>query len=645
MIEVPMGRSRQVSVVAILFLLSIAVYLPALELGFVEFNDNVYVSRNPNVKAGLCWNSVVYAFTTFDSGNWIPLTWLSYLIDSTCFGVRPAAFHAVNMLLHALNAVLLYFWLTRMTGAFWRSLAVAALFAVHPLHVESVAWVSERKDVLSTFFFLLMLIAYDNFGLKPNMWRFIPVLIAFLLGLMSKSMLVTAPILLWLLDLFPGRQWSADRFHANDLEEPSPHTDLRKIIEKFPLLILAVAISYVTIRAQGSGQTTAFTSFVRIPMNFRIGNAMNGYVWYLIKTFVPTGLCAMYSHPMRRLDWPAVAGSIAVLLTLSGIAVAMIQRRSYLIFGWSWFLLTLLPVIGLFQVGTQAYADRYSYIPQIGLLIAIVWYAESRLHRFSSGSGVGAVSLVLAVIGLSWVTVHQIGFWKDTETLWKRALAVSPSNWEAHRQLGSIYLQQEKFDEAIDQFQSVVKWNPALPSPLENLGWIHQQRKEWLDAVNYYEQCLELNPGSEFAMRNLLLLLQQQKKGIQARLYLERYTRRCPTDVKMLNQLGLMLARNGEFRAALTEFKQAEMNAPDDPNTQTNLGLTLSELKRLTEARVHLEKAVALQPQDLNSHINLGLLYVKLDLKDEARKQFLEALQIDPDDADARQQLDLLPLL
>ena len=640
-----MSWTRQLSGIAILLLLSISVYLPALELGFVEFDDNIYVFRNPHVAAGLSWSSVVYAFTTFDSGNWIPLTWLSYLVDSTCFGVRPAAFHAVNVLLHALNVVLLYVWLSRISGAFWRSFAVAALFAVHPLHVESVAWVSERKDVLSTFFFLLMLIAYDNYGLKPNLWRFIPVLIAFILGLLSKSMLVTAPVLLWLLDLFPGRQWSAISFNPNEMEEPSPYTDLRKIAEKFPLLILAVAISYVTIRAQGSGQTTAFTSFDRIPFNFRIGNALNGYVWYLIKTFVPTGLCAMYSHPMRRLDWPAVAGSITVLLAISAIAVVMIQRRSYLIFGWVWFLLTLLPVIGLVQVGTQAYADRYSYIPQIGLLIAIVWYAESRLRRLSSGSRTGAACLVLAVIGLSWVTVQQIGFWKDTETLWKRALAVSPSNWEAHRQLGSIYLQQEKFDEAIDQFQNVVKWNPALPSPLENLGWIHQQRKEWLDAVNYYEQCLDLNPGSEFAMRNLLLLLQTQKKLPQARLYLERYTRRCPTDVRMLNQLGLMLAKNGEFRKALTEFKQAENNAPDDPATQTNLGLTLSELKRFKEARVHLEKAVELQPQDLHAHVNLGLLYVKLELKDEARKQFLEALEIDPDDVDARRQLELLQSL
>ena len=640
-----MSRSRQVTGIVVLLLLSIAVYWPAIGLGFVEFDDNIYVFQNPHVTAGLSWSSVVYAFTTFDSGNWIPLTWLSYLIDSTCFGISPRAFHTVNVLLHALNVALLFYWLTQFSGAFWRSVAVAALFAVHPLHVESVAWVAERKDVLSTFFFLVMLIAYHNYGLKANLWRFMPVLIAFILGLLSKSMLVTAPLLLWLIDLFPGKHWGGDSFNPNDTEDSSPTTDVRKIAEKIPLFILAAVISYVTIRAQGSGQTTAFTSFDRIPFGFRVGNALTGYVWYVIKTFVPTGLCAMYSHPMRRLDWSAVAGSLTVILAIWAISIVLIQKRSYLIFGWIWFLLTLLPVIGLVQVGTQAYADRYSYIPQIGLLIAIVWYSESELRRFSSGPVLGKFCLVLAVIGLSWGTVQQIGFWKDTETLWKHALAASPANWEAHRQLGAIYVQQQKFDEAIDQFQSVVKWNPALPSPLENLGWIHQQKGEWLDAVNYYEQCLDLNHGSEFAMHNLLLLLQQQKKGPQARLYLERYTRRCPTDVRMLNQLGLMLARNGEFRKALTEFKLGESNAPDDPATQTNLGLTLSELKRFKEARVHLEKAVELQPQEINAHINLGLLYVKLELSDEARQQFLEALEIDPQDADARRELDLLSLL
>ena len=619
---------------ATLFALTVSVYLPALSLGFVEFDDNVYVSRNPHVQAGLSKESIVYALTTFDSGNWIPMTWLSYLIDSTCFGIRPRAFHAVNVLLHACNVVLLFVWLYRISNSVWRNFAIAALFAVHPLRVESVAWVGERKDVLSMFFFLWMLIAYQAYSCRPNPWRYALVITAFALGLLSKSMLVTAPVLLCLIDLWPGSMWDSEEAVAI---VPSPTRPLwLLIVEKIPLLLMSIAIGLVTIKAQGSGPTTAFTSFSRIPAVYRIGNAVIAYAWYMTKTFVPLDLCVMYSHPMRNLSW-AYAGLSALLLIGSSVFVGLRYRRHpFLIFGGLWFLIALVPVIGLLQVGTQAYADRYSYLPQIGLLIAVVWQAERWLRLTRAPQLTGVSLLTAAVIVFVFVTIRQIGFWESTDALWNRAISVSPNNWGSHRMLGMLRLHQERFDEADRHFQSAIEVNPNLPDVLSNMAWIHQQRTEPEIAQGLYQRSLELSPGYEFSIHNLVLVLKQQRKVADALPYLLQYTQRRPKDVAMLNQLGLIYARNGDFERARAEFERAKQAAPDDVSTRTNLGLALSELGKFDEARLHLQTVVDAQPQDANARVNLGSVLMRLGRKDDARPHFEAAIQVNPNDVDAK---------
>ena len=625
---------------ATLFALTISVYLPALSLGFVELDDNIYVFRNPHVQAGLSKASIVYALTTFDSGNWIPMTWLSYLVNSTCFGIRPVSFHAVNVALHACNVVLLFIWLHRISNTVWRSFAVAALFAVHPLHVESVAWVGERKDVLSMFFFLWMLIAYHVYSLRPDRWRYGLVIMAFALGLLSKSMLVTAPFLLCLIDLWPGSTWDSNEPVTHLL---SPSRPLRLLIgEKIPLLLISLAIGLVTIKAQGSGPITAFTSFSRIPVGYRIGNAVTACAWYLIKSFLPLDLCVMYSHPMRNLSW-TYAGLSALLLVACVIFVGTkYHREQFLIFGGLWFLISLTPVIGLLQVGTQAYADRYSYLPQIGLLIAVVWQAE-RWSRYFAVPRLAAVSiLATAVIAFSVVTVRQIGYWESTETLWNRAISASPNNWEAHRQLGMLCMQQQRFDEAIGQFQSVIEVNPNLPEVLSSMGWIHQQRAQLDEAQRFFQRSLTLAPGHEFSIRNLVLVLKQQRKTADALPYLLAYTQRQPGDANMLNQLGLIYARSGDFERARIQFAQAKLVAPDDLPTRTNLGLALSELGKLDEARLNLQMVVDAQPKDANARVNLGLVLFRLGLKEATRQQFEAAIQINPNDQEARSQLELI---
>ena len=628
-----MKKSHVLGYAAILFTLAVVTYVRAFGLGFVNFDDNIYVFDNPHVKAGLTKESILYAFTTYESGNWIPLTWLSYQLDTTCFGFRPLSYHVDNVLLHGLNTALLFLWLYRATGTWGRSFAVAALFAVHPLHVESVAWISERKNVLSTFFFLLMLIAYDHYTQRRTLSRFFLVVLAFAMGLLSKSMLVTAPLILWIIDFWPPSGWDVQ---GTKLTPNVPHRSAWWIFgEKCPLLLLSLAIGLLTIRSQDSGTTTPILSFYLIPMSNRIGNAVIGYGWYVMKTVMPTGLCAMYSHPLQRLSWSVAAGAALFLFIVTVIIGWTSRRRTYLAFGWIWFLMTLLPVIGLMQVGSQAYADRYIYIPQIGLWIVIVWQAELGLRSFPRGQFIGRCLLVTALVVFSSLTFRQIGFWKDTETLWTRAVSVSPDNWAAHWQLGFLRYSQKQLDESSRHFKAGLELNPTVSDAWAQLGWIEQLRGDVDAAQSDYERCLKISPSHESAMHDLVRLLKQRNRFAQALPYLIRYTQHRPGDALMRNQLGLIYARSGDFEKARIEFAQVVKLIPEDWSTHTNLGLALTELGQFEEAQKHLEAVVAAQPANPNAHVNLGSHFARRGMNQEALQQFESALKINPNDQDA----------
>jgi Flp pilus assembly protein TadD len=622
-----------------LFAITLATFAATMGHGFLNYDDNIYVLDNEYVQAGLGWDSLKYAFNTFDSGNWIPLVWLSYLLDATCFGINPTAFHAVNVLLHSLNAALLFVWLERWTGRPGRSFAVAALFAVHPLHVESVAWVAERKDLLSLFFFLLMLIAYEGYTRSLSPWRYALVLVCYTLGLLSKSMLVTAPLLLCLIDRWPARAWEPTDSPAPPLPSRSR---ARLFFEKVPLLLLALIIGLITIRAQDAGTTSAFTSWDRIPLPYRIGNAIIAYAWYLTKSLVPSGLCLMYSHPMTRLSWPWVALSALLLIAISVFVARERRQHGYLPFGWLWFLIALLPVIGILQVGTQARADRYTYLPQIGLCIAIVWQAEWWLRKLPASIWIGRTALAASVILLALATLRQISYWSDIETLWQHAIAASPENWEAHRQLGTLCMIQSRPDEASDHLQMALRWNPRMVDVHANLGWIDRLRQDWPAARKHYEDALAISAGYETSMQGLVIVLKQQKQIAQAAPYLQRYLQRRPHDLRMRNELGLIYARAGDLPAAYTEFALAAKIDPDDLPTHTNLGLILSQLGRLAEARPHLEAVVAANGADANARVNLSILLENLGLKDEARRHLEAAVKLNPNDRDAREHLNRL---
>ena len=620
-----------------LWLFTVLSYAGTLRNEFVNLDDNGYVTQNPHVAEGLTSRSLAYAWTTFDLGNWIPITWMSYELDATLFGIQSTGFHATNVFLHSLNVLLLWIWLWRLTSEFWPSWIVAALFAAHPLHVESVAWVAERKDLLSLTFFLGALLAHEAYLRQRSAWHYGWITIWLALGLLSKSMLVTAPLLMLLIEHW--RASARSRPLAADAAQAPEIPLRRRVREKLPWLAMSLAIGIVTIQAQGAGAVSAFTSFGRLPMSDRIPNAICGYGWYLWKTLVPTGLCAMYAHPLQDVPWPQVMASAAGLLVVSGYVLACGRHRPSLIFGWGWYLLSALPVIGLLQVGTQAYADRYSYLPQIGLLVLLVWEAQCVLRQSTKGPSLATVSVGLLLAVFAGLTMRQVTFWRTTEAMWARALEVDPHNWAVHQWMGRHALSQERWPEAISHLEEAVTRNPKLPKELRGLAFAHAQLHQSDDAIRYYRLALQVSPGDTDSMHGLLDTLRPLQRSAEALPELEQYLLRQPGDVKSLQECGLILARQGDIENAVAWFAQVVELEPDNFSARMNLGVALANLNRNAEAKIHSQRAVELRPESADARVNLGALFQAEREYGAAIEQFEAALRLNPNDQEARERL------
>ncbi len=435
------GRRLPLALGAALALLTLAAWLPALRNGFVNLDDPYYVTAQPHVLPGITRAGLAWAWTAKVASNWHPLTMLSHMLDCQLFGLDPAGHHATSLLLHLANVLLLFAVLWRMTGAAGRSAAVAALFAVHPTHVESVAWVAERKDVLSALFWLLAMGAWERYARAPSIGRYLLVALLMALGLMAKPMVVTLPFALLLLDVWPlGRLQLGWK---------------RLTIEKIPLLALSAASSLITLRYQ----QTSLAPLGVVPWSLRAANALVSYAAYLGKLFLPRHLAVFYPIPLAIPAWK-VAGAALLLTALTALAVWRARREPWLLVGWLWFLGTLVPVIGLVQVGRQAMADRYTYIPSIGLFLAVVWsLAElGKAHRAALAATAGIVILALAAI--TWT---QIGYWSDSATLFRHALAATgDDNYLAHIGLGKALMGEKDWDGAAAQFRAVLARYPNL---------------------------------------------------------------------------------------------------------------------------------------------------------------------------------------
>jgi len=572
---------------------TLALYNPVNRHPFVNYDDDRYVTENPHIRNGLSWDTVSWAFTAEEQGNWHPLTWLSHALDYQLFRQNATGHHFTSLLIHSANAVLLFLLLTYATGRLGPSLLVAALFALHPINVESVAWVAERKNVLSTFFFFAALAAYCWYARRPDWRRYLAFAGLFALGLMSKPMVITLPFVLLLLDFWPlGR---IQGFPAGVLSVPQSPLS-RLLVEKLPLLVLSAASAAITMRVQQAGG--AMRSTAQFSLGVRLENAVVAYAMYLWKMVWPSHLAPLYPHPGDSLSAWQVTISALVLLAVT-VVVLRFRSRRYLLTGWLWFLGTLVPVIGLVQVGDQAMADRYAYIPLIGIFIMLAWGAADLADLLHIGLSARMIPAACILLALAFATHRQLGYWSSNYELWTHALAVTDKNFIAQNNLGGALLLLGKPDEAYAHFQAAAEINPNDPMSRSNLGAYLQEHGKLSEAMAQYDRSISLTSDP----------------GLLAATYAN---------------LGTAYRNLGEDEKARDSYDQALRLNPNQSNAYLGLGELLEKQNQLDDAIRNYSRSVELRPTAT------GFLLLGHALETEARRPealaaYQSALKLSPE--------------
>jgi len=687
-----------------LFLLTaiLWVYWPVTDHGFINLDDPDYVTDNRHVRSGLTRENLIWAISATHSGNWHPLTWMSHMLDVEIFGLNPGGHHLTNLLFHLVNSLLLFSVFRKMTGDLWQSAAVASLFACHPLHVESVAWVAERKDLLSTLFFLLTLRSYIGFARRPTVFRYLPVLILFACGLMAKSMLVTLPFVLLLLDI-----WPLGRFRAEPAERyrigPAA---IRLVGEKVPLILLSGAAGMITFTAQREAGAVGPLSVHTLV--HRVGNALVSYLGYIEKTVWPAKLGVFYPHP-GVLPWWQIGGALLLLSAASVLILRSAGKRPFLGVGWLWYLGTLVPVIGLVQVGAQSMADRYTYIPSIGLFVMAAWGIPEFVIRWRHKKAVIGLTSGAVLLALMATARMQIGFWKDEIPLYERTLAITENNYIILNSLGLALAAQGRTEDAIRRYRQALDIDPAFVEAINNLGSAVLNEGRPSRAVAFFREALAINP--EFALAhfnlgrameelgrtreavdayrdalhidpdfvqahnsvgnmlakagrlpdamrhyraairidpqngefcyNLAVILEKQGRSAEAARNYRRSLQATPTLKQAHNNLGNILLRQGRIWEAAEHYHEAIRIDPLYGEAQYNMGVALEKLGRIKEAFIYYGEALRIDPDFFGAHINLGGLFLSIGNASSAISHFEAAVRLMPDDANARRNLEI----
>ena len=566
-----------------------AVYFQTAGFDFVNYDDPGYVTGNPIVKAGLTASGVAWAFTTDHMANWHPITWLSHMLDCQLFGLSSGAHHLVNVAFHVLDTVLLFLVFARMTRRVWPSALVAALFALHPLHVESVAWVAERKDVLSTFFWLVTMWLYCRYVEVPGP-RYLLVLASFTLGLMAKPMLVTLPFVLLLLDF-----WPLGRIRVENGKWVVPPA---AVLDKVPMIVLVGVTSVLTFLVQRRGGTVAQVGMLSV--GTRLQNVLVSYVTYLRKTFWPSDLGIPYPLHLP-IPETQVAIAAGVLLAITAVVLALHRSRPYLVVGWLWYLGVLVPVIGFVQVGEQAMADRYTYVPLIGIFVMVAWTVADLVRR-PALLALAATPVVVACAAASWV---QAGYWHDSVTLLEHTLAVTTENEDAHFGLGMAFLERSQVDDAVPHFREAIRLYPEYAAAHTQLGLALEQQDKTDEAIAEYNAALRIDPGLAEAHE----------------------------------YLGMALAEQGNYTEAASHLTAALRLRPGVPKTHYLLGLALAFQGRADEATAHFQETLRLDPTFAQAYYRLGLIWTAHGRPQEAVKAYRDALRLRPDSTDFENEL------
>jgi protein O-mannosyl-transferase len=562
--------------------ITLAVFGQTTHYGFVNFDDDLYVYNTPGIKAGLSVKGISLAFISQHARNWHPLTTISHMLDCQLYGLNAGGHHATNLILHIIAVCLLFQGLQRMTGMPWRSAVVAALFAVHPLHVESVAWISERKDVLSAVFLFLMLSAYARYARTPSIWRYLLVAGFFVAGLMSKPMLVSAPVILLLLDYWPLDRMRGQGGEIRDRRsEASRHWAVigRLLLEKIPLFVLSAGACVITFVLQ----KRATGAIPPLPLLWRFENAVASYVIYAWKTLWPTRLAVFYPHPNDTLPTWELIFVVAFLIGITTAAIIWRRKRPYLLVGWFWYLVMLVPVIGIVQVGEQGHADRYTYLPSVGLFLAAVWIAADMAavprSRFRLVVATATTTVLLAL--LCWTAFVQTSYWRNSDTLWNHALAVTSDNDVAHNNLGYLFSDRGDLDKAISHFESAARIRSGKTNP-------------------HYDV------ASAFVQVNLADALARKGRSDEAMAHYEEAIRLQPYDADAYYNRGNLFFAKGQVDAAIADWEKTLLIQPNDADAHTCLGNAFLRQGSLKEAIEQYEMAVTLAPDDPHSRNNIA---------------------------------------
>ena len=610
----------------LLALATLVVYLPVRNFDFLDYDDSNYFFSNPHILNGLTWVDIKWAFTSGEAANWHPLTWLSLMLDAQLFGKGSAAPHVTNVLWHMVNAVLLFVLVRWWTGTLWRSAALAMLFAIHPLHVESVAWISERKDVLSGFFALLTLLCYTRHARDGRAWStaYWLALFFFACGLMSKPMLVTLPFVMLLLDFWP-------------LQRANPATLSRLFIEKIPFFVLTIASSLVTAIVQQKGGAVRTLSW--IPMGNRIQNAFVAYAFYLAKTFWPFDLATPYPHPVHWPVWQVIF-SVALFAVFCAMAISLRKRLPYVFTGWFWFAGMLVPVIGLMQVGMPAMSDRYMYLPSIGVFLIIIWSVAGICARWRLPRDVVAACGAILFLACALRANNQVNLWKNDQTLFGHALAVTQNNCIASLDLafwysnhGRIpdalvyydnamrmssndltvltYQKNDSAQEALYCYYTRLRLNPDDPTQLYNLANAYARLHYWDEAIRDYRHALQVTPNQPDILDNLGFALAQNKELPEATACFESVLKLTPNSAGAHNNLATIYFVQGRYREAVQQYTVASQLTPNDPRILVNLGDAYLHLSDTNAAVQNYQRALQLQPDNGPARAKLQALGVR----------------------------------
>jgi len=614
---------------------TLAVYWQVLDNGFVNYDDDMYVTENIRVHKGVTFDNLTWAFISLDASNWHPLTWISYMIDCQLYGLNPKGHHLTSLLFHVANTLLLLLILVRMTGTLWQSSFVAALFALHPLHVE----VAERKDVLSTFFMMLTLWAYFLYVKKGKVRRYLLVVLIFVLGLMSKPMLVTLPFILLMLDF-----WPLERLYLHDTRNvvTGQHTNerldiFRLVWEKVPFFALAVGSSVVTFIVQERGGAVQLLN--AYSLQTRIINAFVAYIQYIVNMIWPVKLAILYPHPGNSLPlWKGVVAGLALVL-ITILVTRKARKVPYLAVGWFWYVVTLIPVIGIVQVGSQAMADRYTYITLIGLFVIIAWGANDLLSKWPRRKiwlGTLAAILLPVLMVLTW---KQVQYWENSITLYKHTLKHTTNNFMIHNNLGLALREQGRTEEAIEHYLQALRLKPDAAKSHYNLGIAYAGSGKYKEAIEACKKAINIEPDFAKAHSNLGAAYVESGKYKEAIKACKKAIKLDPDYADAHYNLGVAYSRSGKYKEAIEAFKQVIRIDPDYTKAHYNLGLAYSGSGKYKEAIEVFKQVIRIGLDYALVHNNLGIAYSGSGKYKEAIKACKKAIRLDPDYADAHYNL------